>query len=270
MTDQETHAGDGLFEPFLDLIRSIFDGFFDRVAQKKKQVPPEGFQRELQDRYDSPQIGVNIRSTRVLRERNGRYPEWMVARFLSEVLDRAGYNYDITWGYEDSMDPPSEQSICGEDSAFGWWAAQVNRRNVPVAPDSNILITDAESGGCGIVGGNVCTVPGRHLDHHERYRESGTSMFDNNVHGALHEFAHNMHIDHDEDKETPGNQTTGIGWNEGGRWHQTPGYGVPDEDLPTTNFCGEPIPQKGSDEIEYHHYFTECTVHRFEPYDQKT
>lgn len=242
---------------FFNIIREIFSDFFgDLFRRVETREPPTGFQRELQDRYDTPQIGVNIRSTEILREENGAYPEWVAATFLSEALDRAGFNYDITWNYADAISTPTEQAVCGDGSAFVSWSYKVNNAEVPVAPDSNILLTNAQGGGCGYIGGNVATAPGGPIDHFRAYYESGRVDYDGAVHAILHEFLHNMGLGHDEDSETAGNQYPGTGWNEHGRWHQTPGYGGGTGE----NACGEMIPEKAFDRIEFHHYFHDCTI----------
>lgn len=222
-----------------------------------------------------PRVDVSIRQTPALTDNNDRHPERTVAKYVAAAFDDAGYSYDVSFGY-DPFDTGVEKSVCGDDSAYVEWSEAVFGRDVAdLAKDSNILLTNAEGGGCGAVGGPVSTAPGYHIDETVDVKPSGSSSIQYNINTSLHEITHNLGLGHDLRDDVSGQQYTGLGWNEPltiygytipwfGTWHETPNFSG---GAPTTNFCGQDIPERKYDTIVYHQRFTECTADNFEVED---
>lgn len=222
-----------------------------------------------------PRVDVTIRQTPKLTESNGRTPEKVVAKYVATAFDDIGYSYDISFGH-DTFDAGSEQGVCGEKSAYDEWADAVFGRDInDLAKDSNILLTNATSGGCGAVGGPPATAAAGDINEEISVQEHGPSGVQGSIHGVLHEIAHNLGLGHDNRDDIPGYQYAGTGWNEPytifgftipwfGKWHQTPNFAGK---TPTTNLCGEEIPERKYSNTVFHQRYTECAAERFEVAD---
>lgn len=203
-------------------------------------------------------VCLSIRQTEALTEANGRSPEQTVAVYLKNALHRANHKYEITFDHE-PVSVESQQATCGEGSAFKEWSEIVSNEAVDhLRKDSNVLITNARGGGCGYIGGNVCTTPGAEIRRYRSYQKTGVGQPYRNIQANLHEVGHNLGAAHDMDDDTFGKQHPGMGWNEDGRWHRTPtcaGNGAP-------NYCGEMVEEREQslDDAVRHLYYHDCFV----------
>lgn len=188
---------------------------------------------------------------------NDRTPERIVARQLSHALDQLGINHRIHYGF-----PPRDsekfdkRSTCGEHdgkrSGYYRWRRWIDQEKIPfVARDSNMLIMETGSGGCGALGGNVCTTPGKYIS-----RDPGEpitaedSRWAMNISACLHEVGHNMGFEHDPHP--------GYGYNDDtlGKWFRTPNQNA----NPVTNLCGEQIERRQYNQIVSVLEYNDCVA----------
>lgn len=190
-------------------------------------------------------------STR-LYSNHGRAPEEMVARYLERAFQRIGINAEITRGYE-TQDDPFHDPGCSGTTTSDWWNTQLDDGNVPhEAKDSNLLLIEANGGGCAGVGGNAAVVGGDTIDTTEsELIENSPEHYYVSIAHALHEIGHNMGYSH-SGGTTPG---WGIGWKQDGLYHRTPTCNP----APDQNACGESIPEK-SNEANRHLYYHDCVA----------
>lgn len=255
-------------------------GFFDSIARffrrlfggrsNEPEPEPEPQPKPLEESTDPisrsiatdgrEQIHVNLFTTDELAERNGRIPEQMAARYIEQILDDTMYDYKIRYNFE-TVDVGSEQSVCGEKSAYEPWRDTIHEGSVPVAKDSNILLTDARGGGCGAIGGKIVTAPGREIDELKFYEKNGSGQWYDCMSAILHELGHNLSLPHDNDDDEPGKQHNGTGWNddEESTWHRTP----MNVDNGTMNHCGEDIPRRKYSRAVQELYFHDCAIRHF-------
>lgn len=126
--------------------------------------------------------------------------------------------------------------------------------SVPWSTHSNILLVDS-SGGGGTFGA-YSAVGADEMDRVPTWTPAGSQPIYNQLHNVLHEIGHNLGLGHDMDAGTPGNQHTGVGWNDDSteRWYRTPttaGNGV-------TNECGRNIPNRQYSDASYLLTYTPC------------
>jgi hypothetical protein len=207
-----------------------------------------------------PIVDVTLRRSRALDERNGQIPEEMAAVFTSTALSQAGFGYRIRFGF-DPVDSPDEVAHCSGES-HDWYETVVADWD-EAARDANLLLVDADGGGCGQGWPpRVGTVPGRHLDERREYESEGSDRFHSTVQSILHELGHCLGSHHDHDPENPDDQHPGMGWNDHDDrvYRYTPtAFG---NDL--VNRCGEQVPKREYDTGVRVHEFHDCAVELFE------
>jgi len=197
-----------------------------------------------------PTVDVAIRSSKELRGENGTIPEEMAVLYLSHSLDKMNFGFTIRYDFE-PITPPDNISGCGGES-FDWFREFVSAWG-NCASDANLLITNADGGGCGISSTpGVCTVPGRNISERTEYVSEGSDGFHSNIQSILHEFGHCLGAHHDHDKTMEGLQHPGRAWVDNGEYRYTPttlGGG-------TVNKCGERVPEERDE-------YTKIRVHEF-------
>lgn len=194
-----------------------------------------------------------IYQTRKLTAANGYIPQRVVARQLSAALDGLGIDHVIRFGFR-AFDAPTEDTGCGNDAAIEPWMDFLENEAPVVSMDSNLLITNADGGGCGVVdntevrgnagvgpGGNIDTDPGAFI-------EMEASRWGSNVSACLHEVGHNMGFVHDPHP----------GWadNIGSAWHRTPTNSA----AGINNLCGVAIPPRNKSSVVNHLYYNGCVA----------
>jgi hypothetical protein len=189
----------------------------------------------------------------------GRIPEIVLARQLQYALSKIDIDYIIRIGL-DSVNASSNKSVCGEDNPIRWWAKEITDRKQ--AKDSNPLLLHSHGGGCGFIGGNVCTCPGMRISEDVDAQHTSGKHLGRNLSGCLHEIGHNLELRHDHDKRTDGKQHTGVGHNNHTKeaWYRTPMNVAND----TTNFCGTKINNRLYDDTINMLYYSECTKDNIE------
>lgn len=193
-------------------------------------------------------IELAIYQTRDLVGMNGRIPEQMVALHAAEAFDRAGYDYRITYNHV-ALDSPSETAVCGDDCPLSWLRDEGMAGNLPNhAKDSNLLITSADGGGCGYVGGTYATAPGGEIDYSSGLSLEGTDSRQSNFLACIHEIGHNLGLHHND----------GMAWVEGDDWVKTPMV-----DQKGSNNCGEPVPYENDLQRVNRLEFADCAVSKF-------
>lgn len=202
---------------------------------------------------------INIHISEKLLKHKGRTPENVLAKQLEYALSQIDVDYTITTGLE-PVDAPSNRSVCGGDNPIVWWAKEITNRNE--AKDSNPLLLYSHGGGCGFIGGNVCTCPGMHISQDIDALETSAKPIGRNLSGCLHEIGHNLSLRHDHDKRTDGKQHTGVGHNDHieRAWYRTPMNVAND----TTNFCGTKIKTREYERTVNMLYYSQCTKEHIE------
>lgn len=222
-----------------------------------------------------------------LTNAQGKTPETVVARQMSEALDRLGIDHEVHYGF-DPVPVSTEQAYCGSSSAvavgdqthidtgrgiigdpplsgdpnptstsaLGEFSTYVNEEAPKAAADSNALLTNVDGGGCAWVGGrsavagatHIGTDPGEFVPHTEPNNDWG-----GNVYAAIHEIGHNMGFAHEDN--------AGMSFNdhENEWWWQSP-MGTPD----TVNRCDEQIPPKQYVPIAYLLEYHDCVAQAIE------
>lgn len=192
---------------------------------------------------------LNIYQSEAVTTRNVRFPERSVSRHIIASFEDFNRDIRIVRGFE-PVPVLQQQSVCpdpGEPDGIGEWQTNLGSDVAPsVASDSNLLIMDTGGGGCGAIGGNYCTAPGRHITHDPGFVDIGTGDTIGNIHACMHEVAHNMGYVH--------NPHPGWGNNISGRWHRTPSVGGNDFE----NRCGEFIPERQHTPVTHHNYYHDC------------
>lgn len=241
--------------------RVTVDGEIRRNGPKTIEEEPPG---------DGVPIQMSIRLSVKLLERNGRIGPRMVARYAGRAFEEAGYGYELTYNLL-PVEPPDEKSNCSAGDTPQWWERRVETGAVePLGKDANVLMVDANGGGCAGVGRNYGTTPGRHIDEQRAHREIavGNNDWQRNMHGTLHEIGHQLGARHDHEWGVDGKQHWGAGWVEetdDGEiwWHRTPntaGNGAP-------NYCGTDIEKRLRDEetgVKRHQLYNDCAADNFE------
>lgn len=207
-----------------------------------------------QDTLDGQYAEINIHIDNTLLKHKGRTPEIVLAKQLEYALSKIDIDYIIRIGL-DSVNAPSNKSVCGEDNPIVWWSKEITNRKQ--AKDSNPLLLYSHGGGCGFIGGNVCTCPGMHISKDVDAQDTSDKPLGRNLSACLHEIGHNLSLRHDHDKRTDGKQHTGVGYNDhtGQAWHRTPMNVAND----TTNFCGTKINKRSYEHTVNMLYYSECT-----------
>jgi hypothetical protein len=207
-------------------------------------------------------MNIRLKQTHELLQANGHDPLITLKRFVSRAFGDMDVTVQVDW---DPFHADSESASCGS-GLLRQWAAE----DAPSDADANLLLARSEGGGCGYVGGSHCVCSAAHITDTMRYQKTGTGLSQRNIHGCLHEIAHNLGVSHDQDETRVGDNHTGVGWNEhntffgfrlpwGGRWHRTPtvaGNGV-------TNACNVDIPHREYGSVVYHQYYTDCAKSAF-------
>jgi len=212
-------------------------------------------------------VQIAVYQSTISYEYNNELPAKVAATYLAGALKKTPYGYEIHYGFE-PLDTPTERSGCGA-RLYDWFRDQ----DLPLeAKDSNVLITNSNSGGCGLVGGKYCTGPGGDITRDMIYTEEGTGDAHNDLHAILHEVGHNLGAFHDHDGDQEGKQHWGYGENRphtwfgfhfpwmGGDWFRTPcvaGNGAPNE-------CGEWIEEREYESVIHGQYYHDCAVERFD------
>ncbi len=241
--------------------RAWVDGEIRRNGPERLKAPPPG---------EGPPIRMSVRPSVKLLERNGRAGPPMVARYAARAFEEAGYGYEIVYNLMPEQ-PPDEKSNCSAGDAPQWWRERVELDAAErLVADANVLMLDADGGGCAGVGRKYGTTPGRNIDEERQWREIavGDDDWQRNMHGTLHEIGHQLGARHDHDPSQEGQQHWGAGWIEetdDGEmwWHRTPntaGNGAP-------NYCGTAIEQRQRDRetgVKRHQVYNECATERFE------
>ncbi|MFB6265180.1 MAG: M12 family metallo-peptidase [Bradymonadaceae bacterium] len=216
------------------------------------------------DEGRTPPIEMTIHSSVELLRRNGRTTERMIALYAAKAFEDAGYAYEIVHNLR-AQRPPNETSVCKEEGASNWWGSRVGSGDVrTLRKDVNILTLDSNGGGCGAIAGRWGTTPGRNIDEEREWTATGKDDWHRNMHGTLHEIGHEIGARHDHDKDQPGKQHWGRGWNEdlgsgNGVWHRTPnvaGNGAP-------NQCGSEIEKREYEQVVRHQTYNDCAVGQF-------
>jgi len=278
--DEEADGGDGrtaggtVAEPFERDIVYVWGGITSIEVDGTSRVLVDGEIRrngpEILEREppgDRPPIEMTLHSSIQVLRTNGRVSERMVARYAARAFEEAGYGYEVVYNLVPEQ-PPDEKSNCSAGDAPQWWRDRVQLEDVPVLrKDANVLMLDANGGGCGAIAGKYGTTPARNIDEAREWTEVGHDDWHRNMHGTLHEIGHQLGARHDHVDEQEGRQHWGSAWiaeDDDGEmwWHRTPnvaGNGAP-------NFCGDMIEQRQRDTeagAKRHQVYAECATERF-------
>lgn len=242
-------------------IRVVVDGDFVHNGPKNRMAsaPADGY-------TDKPPIHMSIYMSGKLIDTNGRIGEKMVALYAARAFEEAGYGYKITYNLL-AKQPPDQASNCSAGDAPEWWRDQVLGDQVEIVEkDVNILMTNANGGGCGAIGGLYGTTPGLNINEMREWTPVGSDDWHRNMHGTLHEIGHQLGARHDHEDDVEGKQHWGNGWNETDEngttwWHRTPntaGNGNP-------NFCDTYIETRMTQpNVKRHQTYHECGTARFD------
>jgi|APHM01.1.fsa_nt_gi hypothetical protein len=232
---------------------------FDSNPYKSRAGSANPNTYKSQKNIDGDYAEINIHLSKKLLERKGRIPENVLAKQLEYALSQINIDYIITTGLE-PVDVPSNRSVCGEDNPIAWWAKEITNKNQ--AKDSNPLLLYSHGGGCGFIGGNVCTCPGMHISRDIDPVETSAKPIGRNLSACLHEIGHNLLLRHDHDKRTDGKQHTGVGHNDHTEqaWYRTPMNVAND----TTNICGTKIKNREYQRTMNMLYYSQCSKEHIE------
>lgn len=237
----------------------------DSNVSAYSDIPTPGYELEKMpavlesNKHQTHPLDINVYLSKELLDRNGRVPGETTANQLAFALDKAEINYRIMYGFE-PVSVPSQRAVCGGDNPVSLWNTMLDGDGYDKEADSNLLILNSSSGGCGYVGGNACTGPGKHITElWESPHESGATDQHASIAAILHEVGHNFNLKHDHVESSDGKQHMGTGWNEDSHemWHRTPmnvANGV-------TNYCEEKIPSREYDGVHQELYFHDCAAH---------
>lgn len=213
-----------------------------------------------------------IYQTQQLTDSNGRAPETVVARQISDSLDSLGVDHRIHYDFAPvsmaTQNPVCENQLSvaggrtvGEPDLHDGpalrdapllpdWNDYLNVDAPMVAKDSNLLLTDYDGGGCSITDGHVAVSGAAPIANDPGYVENDDTTWGHAVWRAMHEVAHNMNFDHYEHP--------GMAWNGGGFYHMTP-FGPPDlARAADQNLCGEDMEERQEDAPMYELYYHDC------------
>jgi len=208
--------------------------------------PPES--PLIREVHGTKTLHIKIWQSENLTEEKGRVPEQTIAHNLATALEHSFINYRIDFGLE-TQHPPDED-VRGDTP--GWWREKREDGEIDEAKNSNLLLLNHIGGG-GTYGDSAVVGCGQ-IDQYTPHQRYGRGGAHGNIHAALHEVGHNEDLAHDMDEDQPGNQHTGLGWNEGGEWYYTPTNAGND----TNNFCGEKIPKRVEQSPVYVHEYAPC------------
>lgn len=180
---------------------------------------------------------ISIHTSRGLFNRHGRAPERTDAVFIAEAIAETGYDCEVLYDLP-IQDSPTESSDCDPDGqwesgAWSWWSdhAQNNVPDEHLRKDGNLLLVDANGGGCTTPTFGVAGAKEIYEEHDYQKHLPITADYPGDWRGrvfaALHEVGHFFNLGHG----------SGMHWNQydRGRWLQTPN--PPDQG--TKNKCGE-------------------------------
>lgn len=165
----------------LQILRRLFSSDRHELEEWRKRE-----RNTLEIDNDRPKFELSIWQTENLTEKRGRMPEKMVAKYVGQAIEDAGYDYRIHYGYEQEFSPPREDN---STETFQWWGD-----NSPdVARTCNMILYDSRGGGRAGLGGRRAIVGMNRVD---RVDENTTSPCESdacsNVWAAIHEFGHSL------------------------------------------------------------------------------
>lgn len=211
---------------------------------------------------NAPVLRIHVYASRKLREHRGRWPEKVIADSLKMSVEDAGFNYAISWGFEQAYTPPTEDPYEGDFDSLWWWDEN--------APDDeshvSLLLTDSKGGVTGPDG--HCLAGTTQLSHRSEFEWAGNTPTIRAIHAALHEVGHALGVPGDIDPETDAVETHGESWVDGEKWHRSL---VLSTDEATENVCGTAIDPNHEVKrpVVYHQRYSECSIERIlEHYDE--
>jgi len=138
---------------------------------------------------DATTLDVSIHQSAALTDANDRHPEHVVARHLRHALTTAGYNVDISFGYEPV---PGDYTAADNDALSSWASRSYD------ADDLNLLLHAGDGGGMAYLGLKAAIAPGGNIDRlvqrHTRApkRPEDPRFWINLRAAALHEPGHTL------------------------------------------------------------------------------
>lgn len=159
---------------------------------------------------DAVRLDIRVFQTRELTDEKDRVAEQNVVRFLGQALRNAGYNYNITFGY-DSVAPIDGEAATVDN--LNWWSANIPNSNDDT--EIHLLITNSGGGGIAYHGesntrsGRYCIGPGGNIDELVELvtdapdpDESRPNLY-TNLRANIHEVGHNLGGRHSDDVLLP-------------------------------------------------------------------
>ena len=161
------------------LIRAFLQAFLpsrDKAERERKTLDKE---------TGRPIIEVSLYQTEDLSSVRGRTPEKMLAKYLAQALDEAGFDYRIQYGYKETFDPPRKDNSVEN---YDWWADNTPK----TSRASNLPLYDARGGGRASVGGNTGIVGMNRVTSLNREHTPCYSDQCGNIWAGIHELGHNL------------------------------------------------------------------------------
>jgi len=211
-------------------------------------------------RSGDPTAHVTLRPTKALDDRHGRIPEEVAAATIASVLSYIGIGFEIAYGFE-SIDVGTEQASCTDDDAKDRYESVVKGWDES-ARDANILLTDAEGGGCAQWWDSRTAAVGfRGVDSRAPHQQEGGDHSSKRQ-ALLHELGHCLGASHDHDDSQSGNQSPGVGHNDDERevWVYSP---TMFNSAGVENRCGEQLPEREYDDALRRHVYSNCAKELF-------
>jgi len=178
-----------------------------------------GRKTAFSEEYENRPVGITVHTTADLHDRNGSRSEKTIVQYISQALNAAELNYEIDFDFplkNPDIDGVDHGETPGKQNLYDWWRGQINNDpEFEPRKDSNILLSDRDSGGLGAVGGRVAVAPARHISDYEQHKWKGRGSNDQfrNTFATLHELSHNLGFTH--------SPHGGNAWNEKRKWHRT-------------------------------------------------
>ena len=143
-------------------------------------------QETLRSDSGSPTIEVALYQSKNLEAARGRTPEQVLAQYLAQAIEQAGFDYKIRYGFSQTFDPPrSDNSV----ENFRWWANE----SPEYATHSNLLLYDSRGGGRAAVGGKNGIVG---MNQVKRLTDETKAVCPSdqcgNMWAGIHELGHNL------------------------------------------------------------------------------